>query len=359
MIIFRADGNHEVGLGHIMRCLSIANTGYALGERCLFATANGNLSSFIEGHGHENYIFHTDYKNMVSDLEQMKELIKAKHPLAVLVDSYYVTEFYLNTLWKYCQKIGCVLVYIDDILSFAYPCDILLNYNIYGPEKTKWYQQLYRTKRMLEPQFLLGTDYAPLRKEFQDLPERIVKREAGNILISTGGSDPDHIAKSVVEYLINYYKCLTQFQFHIIIGKMNDDIAEIKRIIKSVDNVFLHINVKNMSSLMQEADVAISAAGFTLYELCATQTPAIVYALADNQAYGAKCFQANNILKFVGDVRSFGNTALSEMLIKDAVDLAEDFDERSRIVKEQRRIIDGKGTRRLLAKIIQKRKSER
>ena len=98
MILFRADGNPDIGSGHIMRCLSIADAGYALGEPCLFVTADEGGYPVLHGHGHKNSVLHTDYKNMSAELEQMKTLINEFRPTALLVDSYYVTRFYLNTL---------------------------------------------------------------------------------------------------------------------------------------------------------------------------------------------------------------------------------------------------------------------
>ncbi len=352
MIIFRADGNSDIGSGHIMRCLSIAEAGKILGEHCLFVTADEGVYPTIHEHGHENSIFHTDYRNLSSELEQMRELINTVYPSVLFVDSYYVTEFYLNTLWEYCREIGCILVYIDDVCSFAYPCDILINYNIYGPDRKEYYKELYRASGYPEPRFLLGTGYAPLRAEFQGLSERVVKRKAENILISTGGSDPEHISKSIAELIVGPKERFDQFYFHFIIGGLNDDRAEIEKIVNSDTHIFLHTNVKNMSSLMQQADVAVSAAGSTLYELCATQTPTVTYVLADNQALGAEGFCTRNIMHSIGDVRRIGVPELSEKLITSAVDLAQDFDERTRISKIQRSIIDGNGAKRLIMEVM-------
>ena len=55
----------------------------------------------------------------------------------MIVDSYEVTDRYLRAVGKACGNCGVpgVLAYMDDLLSFAYPVDILINYNIYGPDK--------------------------------------------------------------------------------------------------------------------------------------------------------------------------------------------------------------------------------
>ena len=72
---------------------------------------------------------------------------------------------------------------------------------------------------------------------------------------------------------------------------------------KILGNAVLHINEHNMSALMQKCDIAISAAGSTLYELCATGIPAITYTLADNQLIAAEQFDKQGIMLSAGDCR--------------------------------------------------------
>ncbi|NLV76359.1 MAG: UDP-2,4-diacetamido-2,4,6-trideoxy-beta-L-altropyranose hydrolase, partial [Tissierellia bacterium] len=49
------------------------------------------------------------------------------------------------------------------------------------------------------------------------------------------------------------------------------------------NNVKFYMNVKNMKNLMINNDLAISAGGNTLYELCACGIPTIAIIIADNQ----------------------------------------------------------------------------
>lgn len=64
MFMFRADGNPEIGAGHIMRCLSIADAAAAASSSCVFVTADENFSSMIIGRGHEAVVLNTDYSYM-------------------------------------------------------------------------------------------------------------------------------------------------------------------------------------------------------------------------------------------------------------------------------------------------------
>lgn len=347
MIIFRADGNPDIGLGHIMRCLSIADAGQKFDVHSLFIAASDDFKDVIKEHGHEVIILNTDYKNMLSEVNEMDKLLRMYRPSALFVDSYQVTSAYMYALWETCKSVNSRLVYIDDVLAFAYPCDILLNYNIYGPDKKDEYKSLYQKKRILCPELLLGTSYVPLRAEFQSLPDRVVKKQAQKILISTGGADPDHIAMELAKYIVCNDSKFEQFHFHFIIGAMNDDRFEIEKLTAMNDSIILHCNVQHMQLLMSDVDLAISAAGSTLYELCATQTPAVTYILADNQMPGAEKFEENEVLRCVGDIRQL-KSSFTEKVLEEAVRLAGDYEERVRIADRQRLVVDGNGAKRII-----------
>lgn len=347
MVFFRADGNTNIGSGHIMRCLSIAG-GIRQGspmDEVLFLTADNSFSGAILSAGITNHILHSDYRDLMPELDQMQELMKQYHPAAVFIDSYYVTGSYLRALWDICRSTGALLIYLDDLLAFAYPCDILINYSIYGAGKLSDYKNLYEHAGLEAPRFLLGLDYTPLREEFQGLPVRIVREQAADILISTGGSDSLHITLQLLEAIIRQK---LPYTFHVVIGAMNTDRDEIKLLVSNTGstNIILYQNVTEMAELMQACDLAISAAGSTLYELCAAQTPAITYAFADNQIANAEKFKEDGIMEYVGDFRFKGPEMLDNLV--DAVKtLMPDVNRRGLMAEKMRNIVDGKGAERI------------
>lgn len=352
MIIFKADGNSNIGSGHIMRCLSIADMARRTGEPCIFATAGDEFQETIKVRGHACVVFHTDYRDMESELDQLLDMVYAHKPTALFIDSYFVTDQYLQAVMEATDKTLTTLIYIDDVMAFPYRCDILLNYNIYGPDKKEAYRDLYRQAGMAAPRFLLGTQYVPLREEFQGIPQRLASRDAAHVLISTGGADMQHMGIALMD-AIRGSKEAGAYTFHVIAGPMNQDVVEIKKLADGVSNIILHSNVQSMSLLMQRCDAAISAAGSTLYELCAAQTPAVTYVLADNQVPGAEGFEKHGIMRNFGDVRQLGAKALAQKLIEAAIDLCKDYERRCLISQRQRTIVDGKGAERII-KILQK-----
>lgn len=286
-------------------------------------------------------VLDTDYTDM--EAEDLPSVLAAYKPSALFVDSYFVTENYLGSLLEYCRKNGIKLVYTDDVLTFAYPCDLLINYNIYGREAD--YERLYQGWQT--PRLLLGTAYAPLRAEFQHREPRVIRQNADSVLVSTGGADSEHIAVELLKLAGKY-----PYIFHFVIGALNTDKERIRELAKGTDNIILHEAVTSMAPLMESCDVAISAAGSTLYELCATQTPTLTYILADNQIPGAEEFCACKVMKNCGDVRILGTKELACKLLDSAGELLCDYGKRVRIAADMQSIVDGNGAKRIINEVL-------
>lgn len=347
MIIFRADGNSSVGLGHVMRCLSIADALKRVNENCMFITADDGLCDTIVSRGHQSHVLGSLYNQMEEESDGLTDVICRYDVAAIFVDSYYVTERYLKNLKEVCSRNSIVLVYIDDVLAFPYPCDILLNYNIYANKEA--YKDLYADEDL--PGLLIKTSYMPVRAEFQNLKDRFVRSKAEDILISTGGADAECISVQIIRTIVGHSEW-NHYRFHFIIGMMNENKDSIIGLANGDDRIILYEQVNNMSELMQRCDVAISAAGSTLYELCATQTPSITYILEDNQAPGAQGFEDEGVLKCAGDLRESGVDILVDKMLSEAINLADSYEERVSIAAKMKKVIDGKGAERIAQEII-------
>ena len=180
MIGIRADANREIGLGHVMRCLSIADALRAEGQQVCFILADNNAEELLKGRGQEYHILNSAYNRMEEELEDLQKFLKEKKIGLFLIDSYQVTENYLARLKSMVKTI-----YMDDIPKFAYPVDGIINYNIYGGDMP--YQELTLTRNgQKEPKLWLGPAYAPLREQFQGIDYKF-RPVAENVLITTGG----------------------------------------------------------------------------------------------------------------------------------------------------------------------------
>lgn len=331
MIFFRADGNPRIGAGHIMRCLSLADALREDGVPSAFVTAEPDMGPLIEARGYDCLVLGSVYDRMEEELPALLPLLE--QAALVILDSYFVTPDYMTAV-----RAKAPLVYIDDLNAFDYPADVVVNYNLYAdtmsypPDKT----------------YLLGPRYAPLRKQFQGLAPRAVRERVEQILLSTGGTDPYHVALGCCEYL-RAHPPVSGLVCHIVLGAMNRDAEQIQRIAAETPWIVPHRQVTDMRGLMLECDAAVSAAGTTLYELCACGLPTVTYILADNQRMGAAAFEAAGLMPCAGDVRK--NACFAEHIFEKLNILTENYTERQNLVKQMQMTVDGYGTVRLVEKL--------
>ena len=325
----RADANPNIGMGHVMRCLSIADALRDSKQDVIFILADKTVEPLIKTRGYEAFILNSDYKDMDSELPSWPK----QKPYAIIVDSYFVTSSYLTSLK---QRTEAKIIYIDDLASFPYPVDILIAYNAYADSQT--YEKLYGLRKL--PCLILGLSYAPLREMFQNVPHREQPEQVKNILISTGGADFLHLAKQFLQYPLP-----KDYVYHLLIGSLNTDKDEIEQLANGKSNVVLHENVSDMRSLIESCDVAISAAGSTLYEICACGVPLITYSVADNQLLGAEAFEKLGLAINCGDLRT--ESAPIEKIMAALTDLVIDHAKRTEMGAKMQSLIDGKGANRL------------
>lgn len=324
MIIFRADGNSKIGSGHIMRCLSLAD-GYAKdGNECVFVVADDSFYQTIIDRGYDCIVLKTNYFNMEEELPEFEIIINGQNVEKIIIDSYFVTKKYLCNLKRYAE-----IQYIDDLMSFAYPVDCLMNYNVFANEKV--YIELYEREGLRVPKLLIGPKYAPLREQFLGICPIVIKDKARNIFVSTGGADNEHISLGIIDYILNNFDVFGDYVFHLVVGSANLDLEEIKKRTEKLSSVVVHSNVKEMAELMRSCDIAISAAGSTLYELCACGVPTITYVLADNQIPAAIEFSRDNIMSYIGDFR-YNDNFYTELFNK-LKEIADDYNLRKQYSK--------------------------
>lgn len=341
-ILFRVDGNTVIGAGHIMRCLSIGMAARAAGAECGYLIADHSFEALIKKEGFWVYVLESDYSRMDDELVDLISIITDYDPDITLIDSYYVTAKYINTIRE-----KTYVAYIDDTISFAYPVNILINYNIYAEDLK--YSDLYIKAGIKTPQLILGKAFVPLRQEFQNLSEISVKQNVENILFSAGGADPEHMILAFVNTIIDS-NIIDHYNFHLILGNFEPDLDEIVELSKKYSNIYPHKNVTCMAQLMRQCDIAVSAAGSTLYELCACGIPTITYSLEDNQIPGAQTFSKKNMMINIGDIR-LNNMFMNDLLMS-LSELCIDYGRRQKMHLSVLNAVDGHGAKRIANELL-------
>lgn len=332
MIVIRADANSKIGMGHVMRCLSVAERLRRMGERVCFLTADESAVALLQDRRYEVRVLHTDYSHMEEETQSLLEALKELSPHTVLIDSYFVTKRYLEELRRHVRT-----AYLDDMYAFSYPVDLLINYNLYGTELG------YREDASLKgTKLLLGPDYAPVRDEFTNVAYR-VKEQAARVLISTGGSDTYNIAGQLLE---EFFRQGSELCFEVVSGAMNPHLSDLNHLAEEHGNITIHSNVRNMAELMKECDVAISAGGSTMYELGAVGVPTLCFSFVDNQERLAESFGKKGFAAYMGNYLVDGRQLIRNICTETAR-LAENFEARLNLSRRARGLVDGLGAERI------------
>lgn len=333
MIYIRADMNEQIATGHIMRCLSIADALRGLGEPVRFILADEQAVSLLKQRGYDAIVLHTQWNCMEEELSVLSQVIRNEHIDKLLIDSYQVTQRYLAELSKMVTTF-----YIDDLNLFEYPVDVVICYANYW----KKFQYKINDKRTT---YLLGMKYVPLKQDFWNCEAKIISEKANNLLILTGGSDPFNVTEQILDSIDTY-----QFQIiDVICGIYNTNYNKFVKKYENNKNIKFHQAVNNIEQYMKKADIAISAGGMTLYELCAIGTPAISFSFADNQLDNVRQFQEDGLIDYAGDARM---DDIAETINQYLTRYRNDFELRKEKSEKMQKMVDGKGAERIARAIV-------
>lgn len=332
MIYIRVDMNRQIATGHMMRCLAIADAIRTLGEDATFIVADKQGIELLEQRGYHAIVLHTAWDNMEMELSALTDVICENEITKILIDSYQVTKRYLEELSKLVKT-----VYIDDLNKFKYPVDAIICYANY------WKKFSYILKNS-KPKYYLGTMYTPLRQVFWECENKFISPEVKKVLILTGGSDPYNVTGKILESIdLSAYEAVD-----VICGMYNTNYDKLIGMYRGKSNVMFYRAVNDIEKYMQKADVAISAGGTSLYELCAVGTPTISYAFADNQLDNVRQFASDELIDYAGDVRK---ECITEKIGQYLEEYRCNFKLRKKKSKEMQKLVDGQGAIRL-AKVL-------
>ena len=346
-IFVRVDSGYDIGFGHAIRCLALAQTLKKMNFEICFISKKerGNISKLFVDKGFTVYYIQNSYskskKNDIikNDVNQTVKIItkhKAKSSW-IIVDHYDLDFKWEKSLRKFVDKI----IVIDD-LARKHDCNLLLDQNYNKNLKTR-YNKLVPRKCVK----LLGPKYALLRNEFSVL-RKIVKprKNFKKILISFGGSDPTNETGKVLS-AIKILKTKKQFlkEVDVVISNSNKNKNKIKQLCNSIPNAKFYQNIYNIGRVMCKADLAVGAGGSSTWERFCLGLPAIVSIVADNQKETTEALAKKECLINVGLAKN--------LAVKKYVEIFENLDMKKlrRISKNSLRVVDGNGSVRVAKKI--------
>jgi UDP-2,4-diacetamido-2,4,6-trideoxy-beta-L-altropyranose hydrolase len=335
-LVIRADAGTRIGTGHVMRCLALAQAWQDSGGRAVFAMAMETpaLVDRLISEGME--VFHLSTEpGSLDDAEQTADLAQSMGSDWVVMDGYHFGSGYQTAI----KEFGLRLLFIDDYGHADHYCaDIILNQNLHAHE------DLYIKK---EPytQLLLGLSYTLIRREFLKLRKikRCVPEIARNVLITTGGSDPDNMTLKLIQAL--KYVNFDGLKFIVVVGGSNPYYNELRFAAQDLNfPIYLKNDVRNMATLMARAEVAISSGGSSIWELALMGVPVLGLARAKQEYQLLKEASQYGIAISLGYFKNVDIVTIGEAFIC----LAKDRELRSNMIRLGQSNIDGLGANRVL-----------
>ena len=325
-IVFRVDASIEMGSGHVMRCLTLADALKTEQRECLFLIRPhpGNLSDIIASRGHrtillskpeqfvqkkEDDVDHAPWlgASQSQDAQETISGLKGIHPDWLIVDHYAIDQRWHKLLRPYSKNIFV----IDDLADRVYDCDLLLD-QTYGRNETD-YRQLVNKKTRL----LVGSQYALLRPEFAKLRVKAIAKRKNyigirRILVSMGGTDPHNITAKVLQGLVE-----VQWQIQPVVDVVLSSRAPyLNKIIEQAKlcplEIEVSVDVNNMAEYMLQADLAIGVAGTSSWERCCLGLPALIDVNAKNQEFVGKTLCLSNAVKMMRTQEDLKTTDIKE-----------------------------------------------
>jgi spore coat polysaccharide biosynthesis predicted glycosyltransferase SpsG len=204
-----------------------------------------------------------------------------------------------------------------------------------------------------DTELCIGSEYIPIRSQFIDC-EYSVRDEVRNVLITTGGGDAENIAGKILEEL---YDNNDKLNYDLIIGKFNPNLKVLQQMAEVHPQINIHVDVKDIASLMAQSDIAITAGGTTVYELAALGVPMICFSYAENQEKLTDYIENNKIAGSGGKYHRCPAQVLKK--IRELfVQYCEDVSIRNACYLKEKSLVDGRGGERLagvLCEIMQNR----
>ena len=292
---FRADASLQIGTGHVMRCITLADALHKRGAKSSFLCRphSGHLLDLICQRGHtaielgpadESFTApakpaHAQWlgTEWALDAEQTKQALSDQLVDWLVVDHYALDYRWEQDLAPYCAK----LMVIDDLADRLHVCDLLLD-QTFGRDA-----ESYHTLVPADCRLLCGSQYALLRPEFAALRKQSLQRRAKptvkELLVNMGGVDKDNATARVLDELRG---CTlpANCRITVVMGGAAPWLDEVKTKIQDMPwRTRILENVDNMAQLMANSDLAIGAAGATSWERCCLGLPSIVLTIAENQ----------------------------------------------------------------------------
>lgn len=334
LVVLRADASPEIGGGHVVRCLALADHLRGQGRRCLFAVRAPTLATVLalEHSGHPVVELRGDVRDEARELETRV----AESADWLVVDHYERDAAFERAAGAWTRRVLAV----DDARGRAHDCEVLLDQTLGRAAED------YRERVPEGCRLLLGPQYALLRAQFcAARPGALARRRRTarleRILVSFGATDRRGLALTALEGI---RMAGLRVVVDVVLGRSSPQRAAVhEAAARSPLQVAVHEDVSDMAALMACADLAVGAAGSTAWERCCLGLPSVLAVDADNQRDIAAALEAAGAAVDFGSAEALSAQAVARALAS----LAGDGERLASMSAAAAAVCDGRGAQRV------------
>ena len=335
-IVIRTDASIAIHTGHVMMCLNLASHLRAKGYDILFIcrSLQGNMTAFIRQEGfHVEEILPSD-DDAAETVRVIQKLPSKPHLL--VVDHYGIDRSWESSLRPHTQKI----LVIDDLANRFHDCDLLIDAN-YPSKDTRRYLSLTPHGCAL----MIGSEYALLKSDYAQCRAALMQRhydQIHRVLVFFGGVDATNETAKTLKAIQTIND--RTFAIDVVIGSSNEHREEIASLVNRMHHTTLHVQTKNMPTLMAQADFSLGAGGTTTWERLCLGLPTIAICVADNQKESLEALSQEGLIEYLGPADK-----VSELKITTAIKGFLADPHRLRTLSERNAsLVDGQGLSRVM-----------
>jgi len=325
-LVLLPDSGPDVGLGHVSRCVALGAAAAALGARVsLLADEDTGASALVRAAGLETLAV-AGGANGAAAIERLRQT----EADVVVVDSYRASR----ELFVALRTAAAQVVAVDDVADRPLPVDVVVNGGV-AAESLPY-------RRVAGTRFLLGPRYALLDARYAAAPAPRAVDRVSRVLLSLGGGRHEvglRVALAALDDSLD-----GGVRVDVAVGRGGDVPRLATAARASRLRVTIHTDVAGLRELIEAADLAVSGAGTTLYELCASATPTVMMCMADNQRSNFEAFERAGAALGAGGAEDAG---LGASLRAALARLAADGALRAALGARGRALVDGQGAQRV------------
>lgn len=332
--LFRPDAGKGCGIGHLMRCRSLADALKRSGCQKIdfLLPAVPAITELVTSHGYGvKYLPSKEHPDW--DEARILEELTPDYQL-IVIDHYNFPSHAMRHL----SNFNALICVIDDLNSRDLPADLVI-----GSPFSTW--DAYLPHLRPGGNILFGMEYLILRDEFREVPHYAIRSEIERLLVTFGGEDPTNATQKMVK-LLDKIGCTAHLE--ILLGPLYAYEKELLNYLQTSNLKYtIHKNLKNTLTLLSSVDAAISSGGTTVVELAASGVPMVLVEIATNQQHVLTSSAQLGLCESVGNIES-----VTADTLKASLDTIKDPSLRQERSLRSQQLVDGKGADRVATALI-------